>query len=96
MNGLDEMHTVANEFARIQQGIHNAESKAIRAGLRPTEIWLGKVETAIFRKHIELQFIHRRKASEQISGENFKYAGMEVRESTSPGIRVGISLQSDI
>jgi hypothetical protein len=95
MDGLYEMYTTENEFARIEQCIREAISKAIKAGVNPTEIWLGEVEMATFRKHIKLQFINHRKASEQISEENFKYADMEVRESKSQGIRVGVSWVSN-
>jgi hypothetical protein len=95
MNGLDEMHTTENEFTRIEQRIREATSKAIRAGVNPTEIWLGEVEMATFQKHIKLQFFNHHKASEQITEENFKYAGMEIRESKSQGIRVGVSWTSN-
>lgn len=94
--GRTSIEMIAREFERIEWRIRNAQSKAVRAGFHPTEIWLGEVEMALFKKHTEMQFLDRRQAHEQMSNDGIlKYAGMEVRESTLRGVRVGVSWESD-
>ena len=71
---------------RMNSGI----AKAVRAGMKPNEVWLGKEEFQIFADEVGVY------GGVPVSShaEN-RINGLTVRESHLPGVRVGASWDGD-
>lgn len=81
--------TLDDIIRRTNSGI----AKAMRAGMKPTEVWLGAEEMRVCKEEGDRHF----PASPDLKGIMTPptLCGLKVRESHLPGVRVGASWDGD-
>ena len=74
------------EFMGLCKGIHSLIHAAIRQGITPTEVWLGRRELEIF------DAANTTTEANCYASKERSFAGLTVRQSFDNGIRVGVTV----
>jgi hypothetical protein len=76
----------AAEFASLTNEIHRLIAEAIRQGIQPAEVWLGRRELEI------VDAANTTTDANCYASKERTFAGLVVRRSFESGIRVGVSI----